>query len=88
MVEESASYVEETLSRPHSPFGVRHPGAGAAFGCGAELVDEALLDAARQALDEDAETVTRDVTLSLIYRDRAWWVTPDAALLEMISGLA
>ncbi|MDD5864363.1 MAG: hypothetical protein PUD80_07010 [Firmicutes bacterium] len=54
----------------------------------AELVDEALLDAARQALDEDAETVTRDVTLSLIYRDRAWWVTPDAALLEMISGLA
>lgn len=53
-----------------------------------ELVNQALLDAAKQALDESAETVTRDVTLNLIYRDGAWWVVPDQALLQIISGVA
>ena len=53
-----------------------------------ELVNQALLEAARQALDESAETVTRDVTLNLIYRDGAWWVVPDQALLQIISGVA
>lgn len=52
-----------------------------------ELVNQALLDAAKQALDESAETVTRDVTLNLIYRDGAWWVVPDQALLQIISGV-
>ena len=53
-----------------------------------ELVNQALLDAAKQALDESAETVTRDVSLNLIYRDGAWWVVPDQALLQIISGVA
>lgn len=53
-----------------------------------ELVNQALLEAARQALDESAETVTRDVSLNLIYRDGAWWVVPDQALLQIISGVA
>ena len=41
-----------------------------------------------QALSEDAQTVTRDVTLGLIYQDGAWWVVPDQALLKIISGVA
>ena len=42
-----------------------------------ELVDQALDGAVTQALSEDAQTVTRDVTLGLIYQDGAWWVVPD-----------
>lgn len=53
-----------------------------------ELVDQALNDAVTQALSEDAQTVTRDVTLGLIYQDGAWWVVPDQALLKIISGVA
>ena len=53
-----------------------------------ELVNQALNDAVTQALGEDAQTVTRDVTLGLIYQDGAWWVVPDQALLQIISGVA
>ena len=53
-----------------------------------ELVDQALNDAVTQALSEDAQTVTRDMTLGLIYQDGAWWVVPDQALLKIISGVA
>ena len=53
-----------------------------------ELVNQALNDAVTQALSEDAQTVTRDVTLGLIYQDGAWWVVPDQALLQIISGVA
>ena len=53
-----------------------------------ELVNQALNDAVTQALSEDAQTVTRDVTLGLIYQDGAWWVVPDQALLKIISGVA
>ena len=52
------------------------------------LLDQALNDAVTQALSEDAQTVTRDVTLGLIYQDGAWWVVPDQALLQIISGVA
>lgn len=52
------------------------------------LVSQALTDAADQALREDAGTVTRSVTLNLIYRDGAWWVVPDQALLQAISGVS
>ena len=47
-----------------------------------------MSDAVTQALAEDAQTVTRNVTLSLIYQDGAWWVVPDQALLQTISGVA
>lgn len=53
-----------------------------------ELVAQALTEAVGQALREDAETTTRNVTLNLIYRDGAWWVVPDQALLQIISGVA
>lgn len=51
-----------------------------------ELVNEVLREAVEQALAEDAKTVTYDVTLGLIYRDGQWWVVPDQALLQAISG--
>ena len=52
------------------------------------MVDQALDGAVTQALSEDAQTVTRDVTLGLIYQDGTWWVVPDQALLQIISGVA
>ena len=51
-----------------------------------ELVEEVLSQALVQALAEDAQTVTRDVTLNLICRDGQWWVVPDQALLAAITG--
>lgn len=54
----------------------------------ASLVTQALTEAVEQALSEDAETTTRNVTLNLIYRDGAWWVVPDQTLLQIISGVA
>lgn len=51
-----------------------------------ELISQVLQEALEQALREDAKTVTRDVTLKLIQRDGQWWVVPDQALLQTISG--
>ncbi len=51
-----------------------------------ELISEVILEAAAQALAEDAQTVTYDVTLNLICRDDQWWVVPDQTLLLAISG--
>lgn len=51
-----------------------------------ELVTQVLHEAMEQAIREDARTVTRDVTLKLIYRDGQWWVVPDQALLQSITG--
>lgn len=52
----------------------------------ADLIAEVMEEALTQALAEDALLVTREVTLSLIYRDGQWWVVPDTALLLAISG--
>jgi len=51
-----------------------------------DLVAEVLSEAVVRALAEDAQPVTRDVTLNLIFRDGQWWVLPDSALLTAISG--
>lgn len=51
-----------------------------------DLVSQVLCDALVQAISQDGKTVTRDVTLKLIYRDGQWWVVPDAALLQAITG--
>lgn len=53
-----------------------------------ELVNEILQQALQQALAQDAKTVTREVTLKLVNRDGSWWVVPDQALLQAISGVA
>lgn len=51
-----------------------------------DLVEEVLQKAITAALAEDAQNVTREVTLSIAYREGQWWVVPDAALLSAISG--
>lgn len=51
-----------------------------------DLVADVLSEAVVRALAENAELVTRDVTLNLICRDGQWWVVPDQALLQAISG--
>lgn len=51
------------------------------------VAEEAVVQAVRDALDEDARTITRDVTLNVINEDGQWWVVPDQTLLQMISGV-
>ncbi len=51
-----------------------------------EFVMKVLYDATVQALKEDAKTVTRNVTINMIYENNQWWVLPDAELLNAISG--
>lgn len=51
-----------------------------------DLVADVLREAVVRALAENAELVTRDVTLNLICREGQWWVVPDQALLQAISG--
>ena len=51
-----------------------------------ELVQEVLREALNQALEETTAMVSHDATLKLIHRDGQWWVVPDQALLQAISG--
>jgi len=53
-----------------------------------ELVETILEEALRQAMTQDAKTVTREVTVKLINRDGTWWTVPDQALLQALSGVA
>ncbi|MDO5546424.1 MAG: hypothetical protein Q4F81_11520 [Eubacteriales bacterium] len=47
--------------------------------------DEIETQALRQALAEP-ETVTRQITFQLIEQDSQWWVVPDQAMLDILSG--
>ncbi len=51
-----------------------------------ELVTQILQTALQQALAQDARTITREVTLKLVDQDGSWWVVPDRALLQALSG--
>jgi len=51
-----------------------------------DFVMGALYDAALAALEEDAQTISWDVTLNLIYKDGQWWIMPEQELLQAISG--
>lgn len=51
-----------------------------------EFVMDVLYDAAQGALAEDAETVTYEFTLNLIYTNGAWWIMPEDPLMEAVSG--
>lgn len=51
-----------------------------------DFVMDVLYDAAVQALKEDAQTITWEVTLNLTYDDGQWWVMADQALINAISG--
>lgn len=50
------------------------------------FVMEVLHDAVALALAQDARQTTVALTVNLVYRDDAWWVVADEALLEAISG--
>lgn len=45
-----------------------------------------LYDAAVESLEKDARHITREITLNLVYAQDQWWVMPDQALLQVISG--
>lgn len=51
------------------------------------LVEQVLQEALQRAMNQDMATVTREVTIKLIYRDGNWWIQPDQALLQALSGL-
>lgn len=51
-----------------------------------EVVMAVLLEAAEQAIAEDSQVISREVTLNLIYENGQWWIMPDSALLEAISA--
>ncbi len=51
-----------------------------------DLVELVLWQAMMEALAEDAQTVTYDVTLKLTYQDGQWWAVPDQTLLQALTG--
>ena len=51
-----------------------------------DVVMAALEEAVKDALKEEAQNVTTELTLNLIYRDGQWWIVADNALLNVISG--
>lgn len=51
-----------------------------------DLLHQLLLDALAESLDQDSSTVTQKLQLNMVYQNGQWWVVPDAALLQVISG--
>ena len=51
-----------------------------------DFVMNALLAAAREALAQDAKTVTWNLTLNLIYENGQWWIMPEQDLLKALTG--
>lgn len=52
-----------------------------------ELIAQVLQEALQQVTTQDAESMTRDVTLKLVNRDGRWWVVPHQNLLQILTGL-
>ena len=52
-----------------------------------ELVAELLRQAVREALSQDAQSVTSELTIKLVDRDGHWWVVPHQNLLQILTGL-
>ena len=51
-----------------------------------DFVMEVLYDAAKDAIREDARTMTVELTVNLRYQNENWWIIADEALLDAISG--
>lgn len=51
-----------------------------------DVVMQVVYDAAQEALQEDAKTLTTTLTLNMIYLDDQWWIVPDDGLIRAISG--
>lgn len=52
-----------------------------------ELTEQVIQEALQQVMTQDAESMTRDVTLKLVNRDGHWWVVPHQNLLQILTGL-
>ena len=51
-----------------------------------DFVMQVLYDAAAQALEEDAQEMTVEFTVNLVYQNDEWMVVVDSELLDAISG--
>ena len=51
-----------------------------------DVVMEVLEEAVAAALKQAAQTVSVELTISLVFRDGQWWIVADNALLNAISG--
>lgn len=51
-----------------------------------DVVMEVLYDAAELAIEEDAKSITTELTLKLSYQNEQWWIIADRDLLDAISG--
>ena len=51
-----------------------------------DFVMDVLYDAAVAALEEDAKTITMELTLNMSYQNEQWWIAADRDLLDAISG--
>lgn len=51
-----------------------------------DFVMEVLKDAVEHTIQEYSVLDTRDITLTAVYEQGRWWVLPNQALLELISG--
>ena len=51
-----------------------------------DALDMVLMDVLADILENDATTRTQKVRLNLVFQNGQWWVVPDAALLQAISG--
>lgn len=45
-----------------------------------------LDEAAREILSQDCTTTSRNVTLTLVYRENRWWILPQEGLMDILSG--
>lgn len=51
-----------------------------------DFVLNVLYDAAVAALEEDAGTMTTELTVNMVYQNETWWIIADRNLLDAISG--
>ena len=51
-----------------------------------DFVLSVLYDAAVAALEEDAGTMTTELTVNMVYQNETWWIIADRNLLDAISG--
>lgn len=51
-----------------------------------DFVDAVVLDAAREALQQDTRYVETELTVELVYTQGQWWIMADKALMQAISG--
>lgn len=51
-----------------------------------KFVLSVLDEAAREILSQDCPTTSRNVTLTLVYRENRWWILPQEGLMDILSG--